>query len=58
MTDKPEVTESTATDFILVKDGAGNEFVCRIQDLKNPNSLSDEEKKRCYSNVADAADKP
>jgi hypothetical protein len=30
---KPEITESTATQFVLVKDKAGNEFVCKVSDL-------------------------
>lgn len=58
MTDKPEITESNAGDFILVKDGSGKEFVCRIQDLKHPDSLSEEEKQRCYQNIEDAEEKP
>ncbi len=51
---KPEVTESTATQFIVVKDKSGKEFVCRLSDLRDPSSLSEEEKQRCYVNVEDA----
>ncbi len=58
MSDKPEVTESSAGDFVVVKDKSGHEFVCRIQELRDPSSLSEEEKERCYENVADAEEKP
>ncbi len=51
---KPEITESTATQFVVVKDKSGREFVCRLSDLKDPSALSEEEKKRCYENVEDA----
>ncbi len=51
---KPEITESTATQFVLLRDAQGKEFVCRITDLKDPSKLTDEEKKRCYENVEDA----
>ncbi len=51
---KPEVTESTATQFIIVRDKSGKEFVCRITDLKDPSQLTEEEKKRCYENIEDA----
>lgn len=54
---KPEITESTATQFVLVKDAGGKEFVCKLSDLKDPSKLSDEEKKRCYENVDDALKK-
>lgn len=51
---KPEVTESTATQFIIVRDKSGKEFVCKITDLKDPSQLTEEEKKRCYENIEDA----
>ena len=51
---KPEITESTATQFVLLKDKKGKEFVCRIGDLKDLSDLTEEEKKRCYENVEDA----
>jgi hypothetical protein len=54
MEGKPEITESTATQFVTVRDKSGREFVCRIADLKDPSALSEEEKKRCYENVEDA----
>ena len=57
MEKKPEVTESTATQFIVVKDKSGKEFICRLSDLRDPSSLTEEEKKRCYENVEDALKK-
>lgn len=54
---KPEITESTALDFILVKDASGKEFVCKLGDLKDASKLTEEEKKRCYENVDDALKK-
>lgn len=33
--------------FVWVKDRAGNEFVCPVSALKNPDELTDEEKSRC-----------
>ncbi|MFC1579515.1 hypothetical protein ACFL4N_01230 [Thermodesulfobacteriota bacterium] len=33
--------------FVWVKDKAGNEFVCRIQDLENPDNISDDDLKNC-----------
>jgi len=48
---KPEVTESTAMQFVLVRDKAGNEFICKLGDLTDPSNLSEEEKKKCIENV-------
>jgi len=58
MSDKPEITESNIGDFVVVKDKSGNEFVCRLQDLRDPASLNEEEKQHCYDNVEDAEEKP
>jgi hypothetical protein len=54
---KPEITESTATRFIMVKDSSGKEFVCSLDALRDPSKLSEEEKKRCFENVDDALKK-
>lgn len=34
--------------FVLVKDKDGNEFVCRIEDLKRPDELTEDEKAACF----------
>jgi len=51
---KPDITESTATQFVILKDKSGKEFVCRLSDLRDPSQLTEEEKKRCYENVEEA----
>ncbi|MBN1841445.1 MAG: hypothetical protein JW883_04070 [Deltaproteobacteria bacterium] len=51
MEKKPEITESTATQFVLVRDKAGNEFICKVGDLKDPSAVSEEEKRKCIENV-------
>ncbi len=33
--------------FVWVKDKEGNEFVCPISALRNPDELTEEEKSRC-----------
>ena len=33
--------------FVRVKDQDGNEYVCRLKDLKNPDELTEEEKAAC-----------
>ena len=33
--------------FVWVKDKAGNEFVCYLEDLKDPKNVSDEDLKNC-----------
>lgn len=38
--------------FVVVKDGEGNEFVCPIHALKNPDELTEEEKAACVDAVA------
>ena len=46
-----EVTESTALQFVLVRDKTGKEFVCKLSDLKDPSTLSEKEKENCIENV-------
>ncbi len=38
--------------FVWVKDKEGNEFVCPINALKDPSTLSEEEKARCIDGAA------
>ena len=33
--------------FVWVKDKAGNEFVCRVEDLKDPKKVDDADLKNC-----------
>jgi hypothetical protein len=38
--------------FVWVKDKAGNEFVCRKEDLKNPKDVSEEDLKNCIDDAS------
>ncbi len=38
--------------FVWVKDKEGNEFVCPVNALKDPDSLTEEEKARCVDVAA------
>ena len=40
--------------FVWVKDKAGNEFVCHIEDLKDPKKVSDEDLKNCMDDASRA----
>ncbi|MBN1102306.1 MAG: hypothetical protein JXL84_02710 [Deltaproteobacteria bacterium] len=40
--------------FVWVKDKAGNEYVCRIEDLKNPKKVSDDDLKNCIDDASRA----
>lgn len=40
--------------FVWVKDKAGNEFVCRIMDLKNPKKVSKDDLKNCIDDASRA----
>jgi hypothetical protein len=37
----------TEKGFVWVKDRAGNEFVCKVEDLEDPKNVSDEDLKNC-----------
>jgi hypothetical protein len=39
------------TQFVWVKDKAGNEFVCELGALKDPKNVSDEELKDCVDDA-------
>jgi hypothetical protein len=40
--------------YVYVKDANGIEYVCRLEDLKRADQLSDEEKEKCMSPPGDA----
>ena len=47
-----EVTEPKGrTQFVWVKDKAGNEFVCPLDALKDPKKASSEELKNCIDDA-------
>ena len=37
--------------FVWVKDKAGNEFVCHVDDLKDPKNVSEEDLKNCMDDA-------
>ena len=39
------------TNFVWVKDKAGNEFVCSAEFLKDPKNVSEEELKNCVDDA-------
>ena len=47
-----EITESTATQFVLAKDEAGKKYFCLRSDLKDPNHLTEKEKRHCIEDTA------
>ena len=47
-----EVTTPTKrTQFVWVKDRAGNEYVCSVDYLKDPKNVSEEELKNCVDDA-------
>ena len=40
------------TQFVWVKDRAGNEFVCSLDDLKDPKNVSDEDLQNCVDDAS------
>ena len=40
--------------FVWVKDRAGNEFVCRVEDLKDPKKVSKDELNNCIDDASRA----
>jgi len=41
-------TEKKDDLFVKVKDMAGNEFICPLNELRNVKSVSDEELENCF----------
>ena len=47
-----EINEPTKrTQFVWVKDKAGNEFVCSVDALRDPKNISDEDLKNCVDDA-------
>lgn len=48
-----EIYEPTKrTQFVWVKDRAGNEFVCSMDDLQDPKNVSEDELKNCVDDAS------
>ena len=40
--------------LVWVKDKAGNEYVCRVMDLKDPSRVSDDDLRNCVDDASRA----
>lgn len=47
-------SKETQKKYVYVKDAEGIEYVCRLEDLKRADELSEEEKEKCMSPPGDA----
>ena len=45
-------TPTKRTQFVWVKDKAGNEYVCSAEYLKDPKNVSEEELKNCVDDAS------
>jgi hypothetical protein len=46
--------EKTPKKYVYVKDAEGIEYVCRLEDLKRADQLTEDEKEKCMSPPGDA----
>ncbi len=46
------MSEIRTDPLVWVKDGVGNRFLCPMGDLRDPNSVSDEEKANCVDDAS------
>ena len=44
-------TENTEKLYVRVKDMAGNDFVCPLDELRDPDSISEAELENCVEDV-------
>ena len=49
-----EAVQKTKKSYVYVKDSDGVEYVCRMEDLKKADELSEEEKAKCMAPPGDA----
>ena len=52
MTDEEINVPTKRTNFVWVKDRAGNEYVCSAEFLKDPKNISEEELKNCVDDAS------
>jgi hypothetical protein len=45
-------TPTKRTQFVWVKDKAGNEYVCNAEYLKDPKNVSEEDLKNCVDDAS------
>jgi len=46
--------QKTKESYVYVKDRDGVEYVCRLEDLKKADELTEEEKAKCMAPAGDA----
>ena len=51
MSEEEYTTPTHRTQFVWVKDRAGNEFVCDVGYLKDPKNVKEEELKNCVDDA-------
>jgi hypothetical protein len=49
-----EAAKKTKKTYVYVKDSDGVEYVCRMEDLKKADELTEEEKAKCMAPPGDA----
>jgi hypothetical protein len=49
-----DAIQTTKKSYVYVKDNDGVEYVCRVEDLKKIDELSEEEKAKCMAPPGDA----
>lgn len=52
MADEEIITPTKRTNFVWVKDRAGNEYVCSAEFLKDPKNVSKEDLKNCVDDAS------
>ena len=45
-------TPTKRTQFVWVKDRAGNEYVCNVEYLKDPKNVSEDELRNCVDDAS------
>jgi hypothetical protein len=45
-------TPTKRTQFVWVKDKAGNEYVCNVEYLQDPKNVSEEDLKNCVDDAS------
>ncbi len=51
MADSEVNTPGKRTNFVHVRDKAGNEFICPVESLKDPKHVSEEELNACFDDA-------
>ena len=50
------MAERATVPLVWVKDNAGNRFLCPLDTLRDPNSVSEEDKKGCVDDASRLTD--